>query len=121
MDIPDEVILTGFKPKESKESKRDRKASLPPISADPSAAKPAPKLRRASTKSSLGSSDSWRRIPIKKRSKISSNEELFQDSSNRGVRSVGPVRRAGRFCSGLRGRRIEDIPYHFKKGMVCQF
>jgi hypothetical protein len=23
----------------------------------------------------------------------------------RGVRSVGPVRRAGRFCSGLRGRR----------------
>jgi hypothetical protein len=30
---------------------------------------------------------------------------LLTNSHNSGVRSVGPVRRAGRFCSGLRGRR----------------
>jgi hypothetical protein len=25
------------------------------------------------------------------------------------------------YSSGLRSHRIEDIPYHFKKGTVCQF
>jgi hypothetical protein len=37
----------------------------------------------------------------------------------RGVRSVGPVRFSGRFCSGLRSQ--EDILYHFKIGRPCPF
>jgi hypothetical protein len=73
-------------------------------------------------KANLESLMKYKTVPKEKYEKA-----MFQKCSEKNVpkrstlvRSVGPVRRAGPvFLRSQRSR--EDIPYHFKKGMVCHF